>query len=91
MTKVIWKFPLETTDIQGIEMPMGADILSVQVQNKSICLWALCDPSAEKKKRYFLIFGTGNPVPDANQKFIGTVQMISGELVFHVFEIYSLK
>lgn len=29
----IYKFPIETTDVQNIAMPSGAEILCVQVQH----------------------------------------------------------
>lgn len=28
----IWKYELETTDIQDIEMPKGSEVLTVQMQ-----------------------------------------------------------
>lgn len=88
--KTIWKFPLQTTDQQSLEMPESAEILSVQVQGETPCLWALVDPQAIRLTRVFETFGTGHPVPvDAGhirRKFIGTYQLLSGALVFHVFE-----
>ena len=69
-------------------MPKGAEILSVQVQADVLCLWALVDPDAKLQKRVIEILGTGNPidVPGVTHKFIGTVQMRGGSLVWHVFE-----
>jgi hypothetical protein len=83
----IWKFPLQLTDRQEIEMPEGAVILSVQVQRSQVCLWALVEPGASKVKRQFRIHGTGHDVPDVDKlDFIGTIQNNGGDLVFHVFE-----
>ena len=94
--KTIWKFPLELIDEQDVMMPKGAKILSVHVQvsidvseaHEIVCLWALVDPDAKLQKRVIEIFGTGNPidVPGVTHKFIGTVQMRGGSLVWHVFE-----
>lgn len=90
MKLTIWKFILETTDNQKIEMPKGSVILTVQNQHNSLCMWVLVDREAEKETRHFEVFGTGHPIKhDAtmNRKYIGTYQLQGGSLVFHVFEL----
>ena len=84
--KEIWKFPLEVTDEQRIEMPEASDILCVQVQRGQPCVWASVIPDAAKVKRLFAIYGTGHPrkVKQADQ-YVGTFQLQGGALVFHVF------
>ncbi|MEE9451060.1 MAG: hypothetical protein V3V72_13505 [Ignavibacteriaceae bacterium] len=89
MEETIWKFELETTEDQKIEMPVNAKILTVQSQDEIPCLWALVDPSAKKEIRLFEVFGTGHPVGydmGVNRNYIGTYQLQNGALVFHVFE-----
>lgn len=89
MKKVIWKFGLETTDNQEIEMPIGAEILTVQNQVGIPCLWALVDPTAIKEKRTFEVFGTGHPIHydmGVSRNYISTYQLHGGSLAFHVFE-----
>lgn len=87
MTKV-FKFPLEISDEQKVLMPVGAKVLTVQVQNGVPCLWAECNPDAECVYRTFLIRGTGHPIDDNIEKeYIGTIQLYGGSLVLHVFEI----
>lgn len=83
--KTIWKFPLQPECT--LDMPKGAEVLSVCKQSDEICLWALVDPSAEKEQRRFVGFGTGHDVPDRPMKFIGTAHLHGGSLVFHVFEL----
>jgi len=83
----VWKYPLAVTDVQEVEMPAGAEILSAQVQDETLCLWALVVPGWEEEPRRIRIVGTGNPFDhETGVKFIGTVQMHSGLLVWHVFE-----
>lgn len=82
--KSIWKFGLEVTDEQTVEMPVGAKPLSVQVQHGTPCLWALVDTKALKEKRVVQIFGTGHPVADEGD-YVGTFQIEGGALVFHAF------
>lgn len=92
MLKTIWKFELETTDVQRIEMPACSEILCIQTQNEKPCIWALVLPSNSeaKVKRTFEIFGTGHNVPRADRKYIGTYQLNGGSLVFHCFELFRL-
>ena len=82
--KSIWKFGLEVTDEQTVEMPVGAKPLSVQVQHGTPCLWALVDTKAPKQKRIVQIFGTGHPVANEGD-YVGTFQTEGGALVFHTF------
>ncbi len=90
MSKKIFKYPLETTDIQRIEMPQGAEILCIQTQNETPCIWALVEPNSTVTKRTFEIFGTGHYVPDnLNRTYIGTYQLQCGQLVFHCYELHD--
>lgn len=71
-----------------MRIPTGAQILVVQPQGDSVCLWALCNTNAEKEKRRICILGTGHEAPDYGAlKFISTFQLHGGALVFHAFEI----
>lgn len=86
--KKIYKYPLEITDTQFVELPLGAEILTVQMQGNQLCLWAMVNtlPEAIKKNRRIEIIGTGNPIPIGDLKYISTFQMMDGRLIYHVFE-----
>lgn len=89
MKKKIFKYNLQTTDINLLRIPIGAQILSVKCQNNNIRLWALVDPEAQSEERMFEIFGTGNDVPcgmEIERKFIDTVLTWNDSLVWHIFE-----
>lgn len=87
MSKTIWKFPLEITDRQEVEMPQGACILSVQMNGGRPCLWALVDPEKPSEKFVLFIYGTGRPV-DANGKaYVGTFQ-VRGMLEIYVWHVF---
>lgn len=91
MSKTIWKFTLETTDIQRVEMPENAQILCIQTQNEEPCILALVEPKNATVKRTFEIFGTGHNVPsNAERNYVGTYQLRNGSLVFHCFELLRL-
>ena len=81
--KQIWKYKVENV----IEMPKGAEILSVQIQNGEMfnaCIWAKVNSENELEKRKFVIIGTGHSFDDTNMKYIGTYQ--DGPFVWHLFE-----
>ena len=80
--KTIWKFPV-MSDV--IEMPEGAEILSVQTQHDQPCLWALVDPDAPMERRTFNVVGTGIPF-EGDGQFLGTFQLLGGGFIGHVFE-----
>ena len=89
MNMTIWKYEFETKGLVNIEMPIGAEILTVQTQQEKPCMWALVDPEAKKKQRCFEVIGTGLPIyggSDIKRTHIGTYQLHGGSLVFHVFE-----
>lgn len=83
----VFKYTLNMTDITHVAMPQGGQVLSAQVQHGNVQVWALVDPSKPEEARTFRIAGTGHPIEHANIRFIGTVQMQGGSLVFHVFEV----
>ena len=84
--KTIFKYPLTLSE-QGIEMPEGAQILTVQVQNNTPYLWALVSPSSPTELKRITVLGTGHSIiEDKFLAYIGTFQLDCGELVFHVFE-----
>lgn len=80
----IWKFALPLKGLVCVEMPKGADLLSVDDQRGQICLWALCNTKADTVKRWFRIIGTGHQIDSEVGKFVATVQQDS--FVWHVFE-----
>lgn len=84
--KTIYKYSFSTADEVEITMPLGAEILTVQTQNETPCIWALVDPGNEPGTRHFRIFGTGHPV-NVDGFYHGTYQLHGGRLVFHIFEI----
>lgn len=86
--KAIHKWVLEVKDWQIIAIDGGATILSVQEQNGHICLWAIVDPSAPKADVGVRVIGTGELIqPHLLEviKHVGTVQLVNGAMVFHVF------
>ena len=89
MTQRILRYTLTTTSDNTIEMPIGAKILSVQAQKGEICIWALEEDAraTDFVSRRFRVFGTGHTIAGGNAlTYLGTVQLLEGRLVLHVFE-----
>lgn len=86
----VYKYPLDGyADRQTIELPKGAQPLSVQFQNGQLCLWALVDTNLGLGRYTVQMYGTGHEI-DADDlpvghEFLGTVQVSGGVLVFHLF------
>lgn len=79
--KTIWKFPLLKNDI---EMPLGAEILTVQLQGGCPTLWAIVRPDSTPIIRHFRIVMTGGENYNEGDKYIGTTQ--AHGIVLHIFE-----
>lgn len=82
----IWKFELQITDIQIVKMPRHAQLLTVQVQHGKPMLWAAVNQLDEKVGRIISIYGTGRNLDSVEALYVGTVQLMSGNAVFHVFD-----
>lgn len=89
--KVIWKFELSIEncgELQKIDMPVGAQILSAINQGGKLVLYALVDVDKAKLSRLFKVYMTGQEFrPDNNIHFVDTVSFGGGEFIVHVFEI----
>ena len=92
--KTIWKYHLEITDIQTIEIPASAKPLTVQMQHETACLWAVLNQYDAQNKIPFEIrmYGTGHPIKwESDGEFyndytyLNTIQVYGGTLIFHVF------
>lgn len=87
MSREIWKFPLDLSDPYAL-IPEGAEVLSIQVQGDTLCMWAEVETSAPSTLMVkFRAFGTGHQLPEPGEwkgQFISTVQLPNG-LVFHIY------
>lgn len=82
--KRVFEYQLQVNDVCYINMPVRAQILSLQVQNGLPCVWALVDDSEFISMREFRTVGTGHPANECGDlQFVGTYQLL--DLVFHVF------
>ncbi len=85
----VWKYTIDATDSFKLSMPEDAEVLSVQVQNGGICMWAKVNPNNLLMPRCFCLRGTGHDFTGKEGRFVGTFQLAAGTLVFHLFEEVS--
>lgn len=84
--KTIYKFKIIIADTFSLEMPFGAKILKVDIQNEEPVLWALVNTDYETHETvYFRLIGTGHPMPkDILLKYVDTFQQ--PPFVWHLFK-----
>ena len=83
----IYKYQIQITDVQMVKLPINAAILTAQMQGDQLCLWAkIEETNTDTEDRMIEVFGTGHPMTSHLRRYIGTVQMDGGSLIWHVFE-----
>ena len=89
--RTIHKFVLATREYQIIEIPRldCPQVLSIEEQYDRVVMYALVDASklCGVKKVEVLVFGTGQNFDELDNdfRFLGTVKLSGGGLMFHVF------
>lgn len=84
--KTIYKYELNVLDYKIIKGKIEK-FLSVDYQKSSerVCVWALIDDNLEEEEFVISCYGTGHKLPYDVGKYIGMVQLYSGEVVLHFF------
>lgn len=86
LANTIWKFQLNEEQLQQLEVPSGAQILTANFQDDNLCIWALVNDEAPREPRYIRLIGTGQVVDMFETKiYINTV--FKNGFVFHIFEV----
>lgn len=86
--KTIYKYTLEGKESNVIEMPLSTQIISVESQGDNIVVYGIVDTEENATISYdFRTYGTGLQINiDLNEyKFLSTVKLYNGSLMFHVF------
>jgi hypothetical protein len=86
----IWKYPL-CTDLLELRLPADAEFLHLGMQFNEPFVWVKLDISKQLVSRHLRVYGTGWPVAEVPQKYIGTFMTLDGALVYHVFEEISVE
>lgn len=65
-------------------LPEGTKVLTVQMQDGIMVLWAEVDPGASKRGKIFYLCQTGDDVPEYGNYISTTVS--PGGIVWHIYE-----
>lgn len=85
--KTIHKYEVTALEDFTVQMPQGAEVLTVQVQGAAVCMWARIDTDRPLGTYRFGVHGTGHELTEftATAPYVGTFQLGGGALVFHLF------
>lgn len=86
MNDRVFKYALEITQRQMIQMPRGARVLSVAIVNEQPVLFALVDDRKPAEPRIVRTARTGEVFNATGCTFVGTLCFEAVGHVFHVFE-----
>jgi len=81
----VYKYPLEVTDYQTLDLPNKSQILTVQVQDGTPTIWVLVGTDMAFEQRHIRMAGTGHAIKEDIVSYIGTFQL-KGYLG-HLFEV----
>lgn len=86
--KSIYKYDLPVTDKNTLQLPVGAEVLSLIEQNNKLVLYCLI-PIYETEMEFYevLMFGTGDKITTdlSDYTFIGTVGIHLNSVIVHAF------
>ena len=85
--KTIWKYEVRIDGVFKLTMPKGAEIIAFQTLHGAPTIWAIVNTEEELTERVFSIRGTGHPFVGKSGKYLGTIQVSGGSLIWHLFEI----
>lgn len=90
--KTVWKYKIDMTHLQTLQMPEGAQVLSLQKQGSrsedDMFLWCLVNTDRPMRERTFVLVGTGESIDDLpGAEYVATMQFIRGVYVYHLFEL----
>lgn len=82
----IYKYELALQHRQILNLPVGAKIRHIGVQNGTFQLWAEINPKNDVEPRTFIIYGTGHDIEE--NRFLEYLQTVChNKFVWHFYEL----
>jgi len=84
----IFKYEFEIEKRFSLNLPMVNEIVHVECQDGTPCIWAIVDPDVATEPTDFRVVGTGHPIEDDEYDTLyhqGTFQQ--GPFVWHLFQV----
>jgi len=86
---MIYKYGLDPAGSTVLDLPRGSRVLDVQNQGDSAQMWVLLSNEPMTERRRFYVVVTGAAPASPLDAYIGTVQILEGAFVAHIFEEMS--
>lgn len=84
--RTVYKYSLSPAlSNMPIEMPKGARVLYVAVQDGEPHVWAEVDTDASVERVSFVVYGTGHEITGWAE-YVGSFMLHGGRFVFHVWK-----
>jgi hypothetical protein len=80
----VYKYPIQITDTQTVEMPIGAQLIHVGLDPLGTpCVWAKVRSDSQTEEREIHVYGTGHRMSGQAYNHVGS--FCQGPFVWHVF------
>lgn len=84
--KTVYKFPIpHSRGAHHLALPADTQVLAFAMQHGNLCMWVLLDTGARTVEWEFRVVYTGDAVLESFGQHFGTAQMMSGEIIVHLF------
>ena len=87
----VHKFTVDPMDSNPVKvaMPRHAKLLTAREQRDMPCVWAQVNTDNTMVQRVFWLVGTGHPMDHLpiTLKYVGSVQLMGGSIVLHVYDL----
>jgi len=83
---IIWHYDIPLNEVIDLVLPQNSTIFDLMLFENLIGLFVLCDEDAPPQKRQILLLSKENYLEYPDVQYLGTVSLIDGNIIFHVFE-----
>ncbi len=90
-SNIIWHFDVPISECVGLSLPHGAIIFDIALYENGIRLYVSCDEDAPPQDRELFVLTAGTYIPSLHVEYLGTVSMLDGNLIYHVFENLAME
>ncbi len=83
---IIWHYDIPLNEVVDLVLPNDSIIFDLMLFENLIRLFVLCNEDAPPQKRQILLFSKEDYLEYPDVQYLGTVSLIDGNIIFHVFE-----
>jgi len=83
---IIWHYDIPIMDIVTVVLPIGSIIFDLMLHEGKIKLFVCCNEDNPPEEREIRILSDGMYFISETLDYIGSVTLLDGNLIYHVFE-----